>query len=351
MVVRSLKISLDFGNTGKKEDLDLLWEAYRETMKDFLNRLFSGEGLSENFLKAYESPLSYRYKQCARRQALKIFKCWCRGKKKKNKPELRNPSMTLDYRFVEVQESNNSFDFWIKIATLDKGNPILIPAESYDYLNNYLESWDLLNGGRLVKQNDKWFLILIFQKEAPEKRSEGKTIGVDIGYRKLITDSEDNKFGTEIKPLIDKADRKKQFSKGYYKVKSEIKNYINRELNKVISPDLKIVVLEDLKDLKKNKRGIRSKAVNRKFSFWIYSHVLTRISQLCEVAGVQCHKVDPAYTSQECPNPDCGHIEKGNRKEEKFKCLRCGFEADADHVGALNILSRFLGKSIVSQVG
>ena len=253
VIKRSLKISLDFGNTGKKEELDLLWEAYQQAMKDFLDRLFSNQDLSEDFLKSYESPLSYRYKQCAKRQAMKIFKCWCRGEKKKNKPELRNPSITVDYRFVELLESGNSFDFWIKISTLDKGNPILIPARSYNYLNKYFESWDLVKGGRLVRQKDKWFLLLTFQKEAPVKRSEGKTVGIDIGYRKLITDSDDNRLGTEIKPLIEKADRKERISKGYYKVKAEIKNYINKELKKVVSPDVKTIVLEDLKDLKKGK--------------------------------------------------------------------------------------------------
>ena len=35
-----------------------------------------------------------------------------------------------------------------------------------------------------------------------------------------------------------------------------------------------------------------------------------------------------------------------NRKGEKFECLACGYKADADFVGALNILAktlRFLG--------
>lgn len=30
VIKRSLKLSLDFGNTEKKEELDLLWEAYRQ---------------------------------------------------------------------------------------------------------------------------------------------------------------------------------------------------------------------------------------------------------------------------------------------------------------------------------
>ena len=83
-IKRSLKLRLEFGNTGKKEALDALWEAYRQAVSDFLDRLLEKHELSEEFLKSYESPLSYRYKQCAKRQAMKLFKSWCRGKKKKN---------------------------------------------------------------------------------------------------------------------------------------------------------------------------------------------------------------------------------------------------------------------------
>jgi len=43
--------------------------------------------------------------------------------------------------------------------------------------------------------------------------------------------------------------------------------------------------------------------------------------------------------------------EKENRNAEVFKCLRCGFSSDADHVGALNILSRFYEELEVPHVG
>jgi putative transposase len=47
-----------------------------------------------------------------------------------------------------------------------------------------------------------------------------------------------------------------------------------------------------------------------------------------------------AYRAQTCPK--CGKVAKGNRKAEKFQCLDCGFGADADHVGAMNILAKGL---------
>lgn len=49
--------------------------------------------------------------------------------------------------------------------------------------------------------------------------------------------------------------------------------------------------------------------------------------------------VPPQYTSQTCPC--CGHVSKENRQtQSKFGCVECGFEENADLVGAMNILAR-----------
>ena len=47
--------------------------------------------------------------------------------------------------------------------------------------------------------------------------------------------------------------------------------------------------------------------------------------------------VPPQYTSQTCPC--CGHVSKDNRQTQaKFECVDCGFEENADLVGAINVL-------------
>ena len=49
--------------------------------------------------------------------------------------------------------------------------------------------------------------------------------------------------------------------------------------------------------------------------------------------------VPPQYTSQTCPC--CGHVSKDNRQTQaQFECVDCGFEENADVVGAINILAR-----------
>jgi len=67
-MVRSLKFSLQFSNSGKLAQLDALSKEYKNTVNYFLKRLFQKKDLSEDFLKLYQSPLSYAYKQCAKRR-------------------------------------------------------------------------------------------------------------------------------------------------------------------------------------------------------------------------------------------------------------------------------------------
>ena len=52
-------------------------------------------------------------------------------------------------------------------------------------------------------------------------------------------------------------------------------------------------------------------------------------------------------TSRTCPS--CGHISAENRKTQaKFACVQCGYENNADIVGAINVLKR--GEAILAAV-
>ena len=58
-----------------------------------------------------------------------------------------------------------------------------------------------------------------------------------------------------------------------------------------------------------------------------------------EEAGRRIVAVDPKFTSQTCPC--CGYKDAKNRlTQADFKCLDCGFEANADFVASVNISAR-----------
>ncbi|WP_018026488.1 zinc ribbon domain-containing protein, partial [Oligella urethralis] len=47
--------------------------------------------------------------------------------------------------------------------------------------------------------------------------------------------------------------------------------------------------------------------------------------------------VPPQNTSRSCPC--CGHVSAENRQTQaRFECVECGFEENADLVGAINVL-------------
>ncbi|MEU7742377.1 transposase [Nonomuraea sp. NPDC049158] len=57
-----------------------------------------------------------------------------------------------------------------------------------------------------------------------------------------------------------------------------------------------------------------------------------------ESAGRELIAVNPRNTSRTCPAPECGHVSRESRRTQAdFLCVKCGYTANADVVGASNI--------------
>src|SRR5262245_3978515 len=65
---------------------------------------------------------------------------------------------------------------------------------------------------------------------------------------------------------------------------------------------------------------------------------------MASAAGCRREQVNPAYTSQTCP--ECGYLEKANRKGDEFQCQKCGHRGDADQIAARNQKSRYYDRRI-----
>jgi predicted RNA-binding Zn-ribbon protein involved in translation (DUF1610 family) len=68
--------------------------------------------------------------------------------------------------------------------------------------------------------------------------------------------------------------------------------------------------------------------------------LMIAVKTLCEREGVPFKLVPAQYTSITCPK--CGYRDEKNRSDEWFKCLKCGYQTDADLAGAMNIALRAL---------
>lgn len=115
--------------------------------------------------------------------------------------------------------------------------------------------------------------------------------------------------------------------------------YVGTEVDRIVKQvnfdNVKTVAVEDLRNVKKSKRGKFSRHANRLLSFWLYARVQQRLRQVCEEKGIRLEFKSPWKTSQACPR--CHKIDRRNRNVDKFRCVNCAFEQDANMVGAVNL--------------
>lgn len=76
-------------------------------------------------------------------------------------------------------------------------------------------------------------------------------------------------------------------------------------------------------------------------SNWPFHRLGAFLEYKAHRAGVPFLQVDPAYTSQTCPTPWCGHVSRSNRPTRgRFRCGACGLAGLADDIAAVNVRNR-----------
>ncbi|MEV0231986.1 transposase [Nonomuraea sp. NPDC050786] len=97
------------------------------------------------------------------------------------------------------------------------------------------------------------------------------------------------------------------------------------------------VALEDLQGIRSRVRAHRLQ--RRTLHSWAFAQQIAFTRYKAARAGIAFTLVDPAYTSQACP--ECGWTSRANRPARgRFACIRCGLAGHADHTAARNIAQR-----------
>lgn len=140
--------------------------------------------------------------------------------------------------------------------------------------------------------------------------------------------------------MVQKAEAPHRKNRRYYgmlehEVKSSIDSYIKSIDHETLT------VLEKL-DIKKFNN---SRKANGKRSMFARGQLQKKLMETLNWKGYDFKEIEPDYTSQCCPV--CSYTDKTNRNNKSFKCQCCGYEADADYVGALNIKARAEDKEIL----
>ena len=343
-IIRKSTINLTESNKNKQLRIEQFVAEYIRIVNRYIailwqHQIFYGSFLDKIIHQNVKTDLTACAQQSAGYMAFQIVKSQ-RKRKKKTMPVFQKQSIELDQRLIKIQRGANSFDLWIQLQgqTGGKKNILFLPSKKHRHYNKYLnQCWTIKKSAKLRIKDSKILLDVYFVKNVKQK-TVGKAVGLDTGIKKLAVLSTGQVIGKELEQKMEKIARKKQGSKAFGRALIERDEYINREIKKIDLADLMAVVVENLKNLHHGKKKFR-KQFRNKFQRWTYSYFLNRLQQFCEVGGVHCHRVDPAYTSQQCS--ECKAVHKESRNGEMFKCVSCGHTVDADFNASLNILQRF----------
>jgi putative transposase len=268
-----------------------------------------------------------------------VRSCLSKDSEGYNYPKVKNISIELcsvDFKEIESKTFNGYFKCRLPYGRKEKMF-VFLPVKFHRHSRKFSENgWKLLKTFVILKVNGNYYVDLLWEKSEEVKREDGPSIGIDIGYKKLISDSEGNFHGKNLEDFYLRLSKKKRGSKKFKRLNVHKKNEINRvcnEFEKQTQP--KELFVEDLKNVK-HKSKFSTQFLN-KLQYWSYRQVLGKLERLSEEKGFLFSKVDAAYTSQTCSN--CGVVEKENRKGEHYLCT-CGSSMDADHNAAVNILHR-----------
>lgn len=125
----------------------------------------------------------------------------------------------------------------------------------------------------------------------------------------------------------------------------------NQVLALALLYDVDAIVHEDLRSLSPP-RG--EGQLSWELSSWARREIISKIEYRADIAGLHVEKVRPGNTSRSCPRcGSTGHTTKSPDHVHEvwwgghFRCdnARCGFQADRDYVGAVNVARVFFSES------
>lgn len=352
----SVNISLKFLTASKKKAVANLRTEYCRIVNLYLVRLPKGRGSfdakTQSLVSPTETRLSANLRGSAFKKALSIHNTPRKlsKKTKSHKTSKYNGPVDLTELTCTVVQTTSlkEFDLLIKVSYLKKGKRLALPCKKHAHLNKLLaEPGAVLSSSASLYSDRITLFVDVVDKET---KSTGDVLGIDLGKNKLLSLSSGKFLGNIVSPLCDAVKTSKKGSKSNLQARKHRDQYIRESVNQLPWKSLQTIVLEDLRGIKQGKQQNRGKAFRKAMAPWTVRQAINWIEYKAQRNGVRVVFVDPANTSRCCPA--CGTVSKDNRQGEKFACISCGHSADADYVGACNILAKHLGtfgQSMVAQ--
>ena len=274
-----------------------------------------------------------------------------------------------DFPRFKKKGQSDSFRFPQGIK-LDQGNSrVFLPKLGWMRFRKSRQVLGEVRSATVSQSGGKWFVSILTERTVEKPIPQGGAVGIDMGIARFATFSD----GTYLAPLDSfkkhqqrlkkyqrRMARKVKFSQNWKKAKAKVtqvhidianarKDYLHKASH-AISQNHAIVCIEDLqvRNMSKSSKGnaethgkqVRQKSgLNRAILDQGWGEFRRQLDYKLAWRGGHLIAVPPQYTSQTCPC--CGHVSKDNRQTQaKFECVDCGFEENADKVGAINVLER-----------
>ncbi len=385
-------IRLSETNACKLAALNALAPVYQALCQQYVTYFCTEETPNKFHDPVFSTPLSERWHRVAIQQAAGIARSWRTNReqayqsyleemedylellvtpdahqkepewKEWNTPVLQPTTIQANVNVVALEASNDStFDYWLRISTLEKHKPIRVPVKLADYHCAALQGKTINSSVILNRRADGWWLTLSYdEKVAVQTEPDAPVIGVDVGIAHFLTSSDGKHYGTFHGKLRErqKRDREKRRrkaklraclkKKGVEKLPStssrtgqrlarHVKQEINRAVNECLDehPGAQIAYEE----LSVASMKFKARAMNAYLRASNLGRIPEKIAWETAKRGMAATKVKSAYSSQECSV--CHYVERKNRPDQQtFCCIICGFSTHADHNAATNLAHR-----------
>lgn len=357
-------LKLSAANDGKLQALDALAVEHQRVAQAYVDWLIAHAVREPDKYAALPTTdvpteLSARWQRCAWQQACGIVRSWY-ANERETRPVLKNLCLQANANVVVLEPSEtDTFDFWLRISTLDAGHPVRVPLKLYRRAKQTIEKYPKLCTGVTLNQRDgQWRATLVVERKSEKPKANKNVIGVDIGMTHIVVASSGEQYGAISNELARRVEKKSvRFARKQklnaclkrkelplvsltdHKAEAFARNEIGRALNMLIEnlPKGSPIAIERL-NVKEMR--FKSRQMNRRLRASQLGYIRDKLRFKLDERGVRYRSVQPAYSSQQCSR--CGYVSSLNRRTQaEFVCQHCGFSFNADVNAALVIAERF----------
>jgi len=252
---------------------------------------------------------------------------------------------------------------------LDQGNSrIFLPKLGWLRYRNSRQVLGTLKNVTVSLSAGHWYVSIQTEREvAVPLHAAPLAVGIDLGVVRFATLSDGTVYAplnsfkrheTALRKAQQAMSRKVKFSANWKKAKARVqrlharignarRDYLHKT-STAISQNHAMVCIEDLQVRNMSKsaagtteqpgRNVRAKSgLNKAILDQGWFEFRRQLDYKLAWRGGWLVTVPPQNTSRTCPC--CGHVSADNRQTQaRFACVECGFEDNADVVGAINVL-------------